>query len=103
MVSVEAADLAGDPVAWDQNGAKITDDNPWTNERAPGIDLIGVRGPVLPNPDIVWRWSGSSFASAVAAALVANGQTINNDYASIPGLSYLENGTKTTNTGFTPP
>ena len=103
LVSVEAADLAGDPVAWDQNGAKITDDNPWTNERAPGIDLIGVRGPVLPNPDIVWRWSGSSFASAVAAALVANGQTINNDYASIPGLSYLENGTKTTNTGFTPP
>ncbi|MGH8951644.1 MAG: S8 family serine peptidase [Acidimicrobiia bacterium] len=67
---------------------------PWVTNVAPGCDLLGLRGGKDADGATVVAWSGSSFASAVSAALVtsgvapvAPGPPHEYDY-SAPGLSF---------------
>jgi hypothetical protein len=66
----------GDQVVWGEAAAaaavgpvpKPAPNRPWVNNVAPGCNLLGLRGGS--ETDVV-RWSGSSFATAVSAALFA--------------------------------
>lgn len=67
---------------------------PWVTNVAPGCDLLGLRGGAASDGARVVAWSGSSFATAVSAALVttgvspvAPGPPYEYDY-SAPGLSF---------------
>ena len=67
---------------------------PWVTNVAPGCDLLGLRGGTASDGATVVAWSGSSFATAVSAALVTTGVTPvapgpphEYDY-SAPGLSF---------------
>jgi hypothetical protein len=65
----------------------------WVTDTAPGCDLLGLRGGVDGDGATVVAWSGSSFATAVSAALSATippnsvGPSTDLDY-SVPGLSF---------------
>jgi hypothetical protein len=65
----------------------------WVTDTAPGCDLLGLRGGVDDDGATVVAWSGSSFATAVSAALSAAippgsvGPSTDFDY-SVPDLSF---------------
>jgi hypothetical protein len=72
--AVAAARVGGVPVAWDPHAASPRQPvdiprRPWITDAAPGVDLVGSSG-VSSDPWV--KWSGSSFASAVAAACFAS-------------------------------
>jgi hypothetical protein len=71
-----AADGSGDQVVWDRAHSPIAaSKRRWITDVAPGVDLIGTSGMTGG-----WvTWSGSSFATAVACALYANGVTPERD------------------------
>lgn len=83
-------------LVWDDNGDPVVARGRyWVDDVAPGLDLLGAGG--LGETDVV-KWSGSSFASATAAALHANRApfVVHNgvvfwqhrpmDYSKVPGL-----------------
>lgn len=71
--SVRAVGAARDgdgQVVWDQNGnERPADPRPWITDVAPGCDVVGLAG----QGKSLVRWSGSSFASAVAVASCVSG------------------------------
>lgn len=67
--SVAAAKDGGQQVVWDRtssrSGSVAAPDRPWITDVAPGSDLVGPSG----RTKTEWvKWSGSSFATAVATA-----------------------------------
>jgi subtilisin family serine protease len=67
--SVAAAKDGGEQVVWDRtasrSGPLAAPDRPWITDVAPGSDLVGPSGRTRAE----WvKWSGSSFATAVATA-----------------------------------
>lgn len=67
--SVAAAKEGGEQVVWDRtssrSGSVTAPDRPWITDVAPGSDLMGPSG----RTKAEWvKWSGSSFATAVATA-----------------------------------
>lgn len=75
--AVSACDDAGETVVWsDRAGNLLLPVSPqqrkrrsWVNDIAPGIELVGLTG----RGDETRKWSGSSLATAVAAAGYASG------------------------------
>lgn len=67
-----AAGLAGEQKVWVNESPQPAKSRTWIDDVAPGVKLYGLGG--LRKDDVVW-WSGSSFASAVAAASFAKGET----------------------------
>ncbi len=63
--SVAAAEEGGRQVVWDQGMAVDPPSRPWIDDVAPGVDLVSTGGGTK---DEWVSWSGSSFATAVAAA-----------------------------------
>lgn len=101
MMSVVTGIQASDGtqgVVW-SNGTPVvpTWSGPWIDELAPGADIVGLRGGGSQEEPLLVSWSGSSFASAVATGLVTRGDSIVPDHASVPGLSYLDQGQPVTN------
>jgi len=97
---VGAVNETGDQVVWGSTAAAATTtpmpapQRPWVTDVAPGCDLLGLRGGTASDGATVAAWSGSSFASAVSAALVTTGvppvtagPPHEYDY-SAPGLSF---------------
>lgn len=93
--AVGAAAEGGDGVVWD-NGSPVPDPGRgWITDWAPGSDILGLSGRSSVD---VGRWSGSSFACAVASACFAsnvNRVTVNKvtwwtdqsvSYGSVPNL-----------------
>lgn len=80
---VAAANHDGDQIVWD--GGSETDPIParrkWVSDVAPGSGLLGLSGV---SKDDAIRWSGSSFATAVATASYVNGGPLE----VVDGLSY---------------
>jgi hypothetical protein len=113
--AVGAANRAGNETVWgdDQSELPVTRSRNWIDDVAAGSELVSLAGfGATINNDLV-SWSGSSFATAVAAALYArgdtpvqvptNGRTVSwwlsqpVDYDSIPGLTYVsDNGSRVT-------
>lgn len=80
---VAAANHDGDQIVWD--GGNETDPIPawrkWVSDVAPGSGLLGLSGV---SKDDAIKWSGSSFATAVATACYVNGGPLE----VVAGLSY---------------
>ncbi len=80
---VAAANHDGDQIVWD--GGSETDPIPakrkWVSDVAPGSGLLGLSG--VAKDDAI-KWSGSSFATAVATACYVNGGPLE----VLDGLSY---------------
>lgn len=80
---VAAANQDGDQIVW--NGGNETDPIPakrkWVSDVAPGSGLLGLSGV---SEDEAIKWSGSSFATAVATACYVNGGPLE----VFDGLSY---------------
>ncbi len=77
---VGAANGAGDQVVWGPAAVapsavapKPAPQRLWITDVAPGCDLLGLRGGTAADTATVVAWSGSSFATAVNAALDAAG------------------------------
>jgi hypothetical protein len=76
---VGALNEAGEEVVWEGAAttasilAKPAPVRSWATNAAPGCDLLGLRGGVDIDGATVVAWSGSSFASAVMAALTVAG------------------------------
>jgi subtilisin family serine protease len=64
-------DLYGKQIVWVDGDPVGALERCWISDVAPGADLVGLSG----NGDQLVRWSGSSFASAVAAASYAGDST----------------------------
>lgn len=65
---VAAADHDGDQIVWDASDTEVAPNPPmrsWVDDVAPGSQLIGLGGR---GSDDAIKWSGSSFATAVATA-----------------------------------
>ena len=97
---VGAVNESGDQVVWGSTASAATTipmpapARPWVTNVAPGCDLLGLRGGTASDGAGVVAWSGSSFATAVSAALVttgmspvATGPPHEYDYG-VPGLSF---------------
>lgn len=75
MHGVGAVNETGEEVVWEGTAttasilAKAAPVRSWATNAAPGCDLLGLRGGVDLEGATVVAWSGSSFASAVMAAL----------------------------------
>ena len=95
---VSAADGDGNQIVWGPDGSPV--DPPareWVDDIAPGAGLIGVGGR---GPDDAIKWSGSSFAAAVATASYVNGGPVEvagglaywpnraMHYGDVPGLRF---------------
>ena len=96
--AVAAANLASEQVVWANQVEKAYPGRPWIDDVAPGSNLVSLSGV---NNQLV-SWSGSSFATAVAAALFARPEEPTADrsldwwldypldYDNIPGLTYTQ-------------
>lgn len=97
---VAAANHEGDQIVWDSHGSEVEPNPPerqWVDDVAPGSNLIGLGGRA---PDDVIKWSGSSFATAVATASYVNGGPLEvrdglsywpartMGYGEVPGLKF---------------
>lgn len=97
---VAAADREGNQIVWDGNDEEITPNPPlrsWVDDVAPGSQLIGLSGR---GADETVKWSGSSFATAVATASHTQGGPYEVDdsiaywpdrtmqYGDVPGLRF---------------
>ena len=95
---VAAADGDGKQVVWDQDDSAVEPSTRhWVDDVGPGSDLIGVGGR---DPDDAIKWSGSSFAAAVATASYVNGGPVEvveglaywpsraMSYGDVPGLQF---------------
>lgn len=74
---VGAGNEAGDQVIWDVTATaaapRPAPPRLWVTDVAPGCDLLGLRGGTASDTATVVAWSGSSFATAVSAAMDAAG------------------------------
>ncbi|MEX2250844.1 MAG: S8 family serine peptidase [Acidimicrobiia bacterium] len=92
----------GQQVVWVSNDEELAPPRYWIDDVAPGSNLVGLATPGPNTEGVVVAWSGSSFASAVAAALYARGDTpvrdygidwwpdASVDYDAVSGLSYTK-------------
>jgi hypothetical protein len=90
----------GQQVVWVNNDEELAPPRYWIDDVAPGSNLVGLATPGPNTEGVVVAWSGSSFASGVAAALYARGDSpvrdsgidwwpdANADYDAVSGLSY---------------
>ena len=101
---VSALNETGEEVVWEGTAttasilARAAPVRSWATDAAPGCDLLGLRGGVDLQGATVVAWSGSSFASAVMAALTAAavpptsiGPPVQYDY-NFPGLAFERHG-----------
>ena len=94
--AVAAADPQGTETVWDSKAPTpvTSPGRPWVTDLAPGADLVGLAGgtfsdPTLGNIPALVCWSGSSFATAVASAMLANPTTSSTLDYSVAGLTYI--------------
>jgi hypothetical protein len=82
---VAAADRSGKQVVWQADDSEVEPDpRDWVDDVGPGSGLIGLGGS---GADNTIKWSGSSFASAVATASHVNGGPVE----VVDGLAYWPN------------
>lgn len=82
---VAAADGYGKQIVWDRDNSAIEPPaRHWVDDVGPGSEIIGLGGR---SPEDSIRWSGSSFASAVASASYVNGGPVE----VVAGLAYWPN------------
>lgn len=70
--AVGAGEDRGGPVVWEESSPVPDPGRDWITDWAPGQKIQGLSGQ---SPDHLVKWSGSSFACAVATACHANGQS----------------------------
>jgi len=93
---VGAINLGETEIVWNdsQNPPEQVDFSgirPWVTHRAPGSDLVNLRGAASASGATAVCWSGSSFATAVASAMHAAGNGApDHTYASVAGLTNFE-------------
>jgi subtilisin family serine protease len=95
---VGAATDGGVETVWDREAEIAPPSRPWVDDVAPGVSLVGLSGR---DPEHTVKWSGSSFATAVATAShvkgapyqVADGMVWwpnrSVPYANVAGLQYV--------------
>ncbi len=89
VTAIGAADCLGDPIMW-HHGNRFRHRESWWNHTAPGIDLISAPYEYGNGHVDGIRWSGSSFAAAVATGYFAAGNPVGNvAYDDVKGLTYL--------------
>ncbi len=103
--AVAAVDQQATEIVWvDQAPVRLApNDRPWVTDWAPGADLIGLSGAADNDVPQLVCWSGSSFATAIATAQLANGLSPSNARYDADGVQYVENGCAPTGTTTTAP
>ncbi len=91
--------VEGTEIVWNDQKEPIPVETPpgrpWVDFATAGSDLVNLSGAVTEDADgnivpVLVCWSGSSFATAVASALVAANAPVPDDYDQIPRLTFVE-------------
>ncbi len=87
VAGVQASDAVNEPIVWDNKTPLPGTQLDWANFSAPGCDIVAVGTDISAAPSEVVVWSGSSFASPIAAS---QRRTASVDYDEFLGVLYAD-------------